>query len=98
VSPKEKWLEVNNDKTKYVVISQNQKAERIPRIKNGNIFCESVQEFIYVGKNLKYENYIQEEIKNRLKSRNACYHTVQNLLSSTLLSKHLKTNIQYKEL
>jgi hypothetical protein len=36
---------------------------------------------------------MQEEIKNRLKSGNACYHLVQNLLSSSLLSKNLKIKI-----
>jgi hypothetical protein len=36
---------------------------------------------------------IQEEIKSRLKSGNSCYHSVQNLLSSSLLTKHLKTEI-----
>jgi len=36
---------------------------------------------------------IQEEIKSRLKSGNACYHSVQNLLSSSLLSKNLKNKI-----
>jgi len=35
----------------------------------------------------------QEEIKSRLKSGNACYYSVQNLLSSSLLSKNLKIKI-----
>ena len=34
--------------------------------------------------------HIQEEIKNRLKSGNACYHSVQNLLYFSLLSKNIK--------
>jgi hypothetical protein len=38
-------------------------------------------------------NSIQEEIKSRLKSGNACYHSVQDLLSSSLLSKNLKIKI-----
>jgi hypothetical protein len=33
---------------------------------------------------------IQEKIKSRLKSRNNCYHSVLNLLSSILLSKIIK--------
>ena len=37
--------------------------------------------------------FIAEEIKSRLKSGNACYHSVQNLLSSRLLSKNLKIKI-----
>jgi hypothetical protein len=36
---------------------------------------------------------VQEEIKRRLKSGNACYNSVQNLLSSSLLSKNLKVKI-----
>jgi hypothetical protein len=36
---------------------------------------------------------IQEEIKRRLNSGNACYHLVQNLLSSHLLSKNVKVRI-----
>ncbi|PNF17831.1 hypothetical protein B7P43_G05797 [Cryptotermes secundus] len=39
------------------------------------------------------QNLIQEEIKRRLNSGNACYHSVQNLLSSRLLSKNIKTRI-----
>jgi len=52
-----------------------------------------LEEFKYLGKTLTYENSIQEEIKSRLKSGNACYYSVQNLLSSTLLSKNLKIKI-----
>ena len=39
------------------------------------------------------QNSIQEDIKSTWKSGNACYHLVQNLLSSNLLSKNLKTKI-----
>jgi len=36
------------------------------------------------------QNSIQEEIKSGLKSGNACYHLVQNLLSSSFPSKNIK--------
>ena len=36
----------------------------------------------------------QSEIKSRLKSGNACYHSVQNILSSSLLSKNIKIKIR----
>ena len=54
------------------------------RIDNSSI--ERVEEFKYLGTTLTYQNSIQEEIKSRLKSGNACYYSVQNLLSSRLLS------------
>jgi len=44
-------------------------------------------QFRYLGKSLTNQNSIHEKIKRRLKSGNACYHSVQNLLSSSLLSK-----------
>jgi len=52
-----------------------------------------VEEFKYLGTILTNQNSIAEEIKSRLKSGNGCYHSVQNLLSSRLLSKHLKIKI-----
>ena len=38
-------------------------------------------------------NSILAEIKSRLKSRNVCYHPVQNVMSSSLLSKNIKIKI-----
>ena len=51
------------------------------------------KEFKYLGTALTIQNPIQEEIKSRLKSGNACFHLVQNLLSCSLLSRNLKINI-----
>ena len=39
------------------------------------------------------QNSIQKEITGRLKSGNACYYLVQNLLSSSLLPKNIKIMI-----
>jgi len=52
-----------------------------------------VEEFKYLGKALTSQSSIQEEIKSRLKSGKACYDSVQNLLSSSLLFKHIKIKI-----
>jgi hypothetical protein len=58
-----------------------------------NSTFERVEEFKYFGTTLKNQNYIQEDIKSRLRSGNARYHSVQNLLSSRLLSKNLKIKL-----
>jgi len=49
--------------------------------------------FFLVETQVKIQNSISEEIKSRLRSGNACYHSVKNLLSSRLLSKNLKIKI-----
>jgi hypothetical protein len=48
-------------------------------MKTDNSSIERVKEFKYLGTTLTNKNYIQEEIKSRLKLGNACYYTVQNL-------------------
>jgi len=58
-------------------------------MKTDNSSIERVEEFKYLGTTLINQNSIQEEIKSRLKFGNACYYLVQNLLSSSLLSKNL---------
>ena len=81
-------LEVSADKTKYMVMPRNQNAGRIHSVRIDNSTFERVEEFKYLGATLTNQNSIAEEIKHRLRSGNACYHSVQNLLSSRLLSKN----------
>jgi hypothetical protein len=58
-----------------------------------DVVNERVEGLKYLGTNLTNQNSIQEEVKSRLKSDNACYYSVHNLLSSRLLSKNLKIRI-----
>ena len=81
------------DKTKYMVMSRDQNAGRSHSMRTDNRSFERVEEFIYLGTTLTNQNCIQEDIKSRLKSGNACYLLVQNLLCSSLLSKNLKIKI-----
>ena len=76
-----------------MVISRDQNAGRGHSIKIDNNSFERTAEFKYLRTILTNQSSIQEEITSRLKSRNACYHLVQNLLSSNLLSKNLKIKI-----
>jgi len=61
--------------------------------KNDNSSFEGLKKFRYFGTNLTYQNSIQKENKSRLNSENACYHSVQNILSSSVLSKNTQIKI-----
>jgi hypothetical protein len=74
---KEVGLEVNLEKTKYMLVSRCQKAGQRQSIKIANRSFEDVEKFKYLGTTLTDQNCVQEEIKNRLNSGNACYHSVQ---------------------
>jgi hypothetical protein len=52
-----------------------------------------VSQFKYLGTTVTNQNLILEEIKRRSNSGNACYHSVQNILSSYLLLKNVKIRI-----
>jgi len=93
VATKETGVEVNADKTKYMVMSRDRNAWRGHSVKIDNSSIERVEELKYLETTLTDQNSIQEEIKSRLKLGNACYHSVQNQLSSRLLSKNLKIMI-----
>ncbi len=74
-------------------MSRDQDVGQSHTIKIDNSSIERVEGFKYLGTTLTDQNSIQEEIKSRLKLGNACYHAVQILLSSSLLSKNLKIKI-----
>jgi len=75
---KESGLVLNYDKSKYIVLSRDQNAGRSHSINADNSSIEMAEDFIYLGKTLTNQNFIQEEIKSRLKSGNACYDPVSN--------------------
>ena len=76
-----------------MVMSLDRNAGRGHSVKIDNSSIERVEEVKYLGTMLTDQNSIQKEIKSRLKLGNACYYSVQNLLSSRLLSKNLKIKI-----
>ncbi|KAJ4442302.1 hypothetical protein ANN_12170 [Periplaneta americana] len=90
---KEIGLEVHPEKTKYMIMSRGQNIVRNENIKIGNLSFEDVEKFKYLGATVTNINDTREEIKHRIIMGNACYYSVEKLLSSSLLSKNLKVRI-----
>jgi hypothetical protein len=92
-------LEVNTEKekTKCMLLSRHQNAGQNHDMKIADRCFENVAQFRYLGTTGTNQNPIQEEITKKLNSGNAWYHSVQNILSSRLLSKNAKIRI-YKTL
>jgi hypothetical protein len=83
-------LEINVEKTKYMIMSRHPNSEQNQNIRIANESFENVTKFEYLGTTLTNQNDIHDEIKSRLNSGNACYYSVQNLLYFHLiLNKNL---------
>jgi hypothetical protein len=80
-------LEVNPEKTKYMLMSCYQKAGQKHNIKIANKSFEDAAKFKYLGTTLTDQTSMHEEITRRLNSGNACF------LSSRLLSRNVKVQI-----
>ncbi|KAJ4429771.1 hypothetical protein ANN_21975 [Periplaneta americana] len=91
-------MEVNPEKTKYMIVSRDENIVRNGNIKIGNLSFEKVEKFKYLGATVTNINDTREEItsKHRINIGNACYYSVEKLLSSSLLSKNLKVGIYKK--
>jgi hypothetical protein len=78
-------LEINAEKTKYMIMSRHLNSEQHQNIRVANESFEKMTKFKYLGTTLTNQNDIHDEIKSGLNSGNACCYSVQNLLSSRLI-------------
>jgi hypothetical protein len=77
----ETGLEVNSEKTKDKVMSQDQHAGKYYHIKTSKKPSARVEQLKYLGTTLTNRNSIVEELKSIMNSGNVCYHSVQNLFA-----------------
>jgi hypothetical protein len=86
-------VEINAEKTKYMIISRHPNSGQNQNIRIANESFENVAKFKYMVTIPTNQNDIHDEIKSRLNSGNACYYSVKNLLYSHLVSKNLKIKL-----
>jgi hypothetical protein len=87
---KEVGLEIHVEKTEYMLLCCYQNEGQNQDIKIASISFENVSQFKYLGTTVTNQNLIQEEIKRRLRSGNACYLLVQNFCLLVCCRKTLK--------
>jgi hypothetical protein len=75
------------------MLMSRKKAGQKLGIKIANRSFDGGAKFKYLGTTLTDQNCMQKEIKSRLNSGNACYRSVQSLLSSQLLSRNVKVKM-----
>ena len=83
-------LEVNSEKTKYMITSRHQNVIQNQNIVIGNVSFENVEKFRYLGVTVTNTNDIREVVKRRINMGNACYYSLEKIVSSRLLSEKLK--------
>jgi hypothetical protein len=86
-------LGINTEKTKYIIMSHHPNSGQNQNIRTANKSFENVAKFKHLQMTLTNKNDIHDEMKSRLNSGNACCYSVKNILSSHLISKHLKIKI-----
>jgi hypothetical protein len=74
-------------------MSRHQNLRQNQNIRTANESFENVTKFKHLGTTLTNQNDIHDEIKDGFNSGNVCYYSVQNLLSSRLISRNLKIKI-----
>jgi hypothetical protein len=73
-----------------MIMSRRPNSEQNKNILIANESFEKMAKFKYLGMTLTNQNDTHDEIKRRLNSGNVCYYSVQNILSSRLISKKTK--------
>jgi hypothetical protein len=87
----EDGLAVKAEETKFMLLSRNQNARKNHDIKIANTCFEDAVQFRYLETKVTNWHLIQEDTKKRLNYDNPCYHSLQNLLCSCLITRIYKT-------
>jgi hypothetical protein len=80
-------LEINAERPMYTIMSRHPNSGQKQNIRIDDESFENVAKLKNLGTMLTNQNDIHDEIRSRLNSGNACYHSVQNILSSRLIKK-----------
>jgi hypothetical protein len=90
---REDGLEVNTMKIKRMLVSRHKNVGQNQSLMSPNKSFESVAKLKYLWASVRNQSSIREKIKSRLDSENACYHSIQSLLSKNLKIRIYETTM-----
>jgi len=86
-------VEINENKTKYMVTSTYEHRRNAGDLQIGNKTCEAVQSFQYLGNITVNTNNNNKCIKERIMTGNKAYYANRQLVNSSLISRNSKLQI-----
>jgi hypothetical protein len=86
-------LIVNEQKTKYVIVSATQKGRQTQNWKVGDKVFERVSSFIYLDNVMDKEGRISERVKDIIQVGNRAYAANHHTLKSNIIKRSVKMQI-----
>ena len=94
VETKKIGLEVNEEKTKYMVVSTREERRRNKNnLRIADRVFEKVEQFVYLGVEINSSNLISQEIQRRIMAGNRALYANIKLLKSRLITRKTKLKI-----
>ncbi|CAG9832981.1 unnamed protein product [Diabrotica balteata] len=86
-------LKINEDKTKYMVVSKQERRRIRQNITINDHNFEVVKEFKYLGATITNDNKLEREVETRKMSGNSSFFAMQHMMKSILFSPGAKIRI-----
>jgi len=87
-------LQINQEKTKYVIVERKNSLKKIVHLKIKNYKFERVENFKYLGVMLNEDNNKQVDLQERIKNANKTYFMLQKFFKNKNILKKLKLKLK----
>jgi len=86
-------LQINEDKTEYMVMGRRDRGTIFPHIKVGRYEFSRAKQIKYLGSIVTEKNETDKEVEARIVSGNKCFYGLSKILGSRSLSLEIKKQL-----